>query len=94
MKTFLFAMLTTLLAAGCASSPDRTGSADLADSETLSGPAQERYVTGSRIPRDAGSGAAPATSWPVTVYGREDLERTSETDAISALRYLDPRFFH
>lgn len=92
----LFA-LPALLLGGCATS----GGVPESASEDVTLPVSEqtveyRQVTGSRIRhpvRDSSFDRHPPTTYPITVYGRDDIEGTSETDALDSLRFLDPRFF-
>lgn len=97
MRGYLLLVLSALFVGGCASSGGVPDSA----SEDVTRPASEqaveyRQVTGSRIRhpvRDSSFDRNPPTAYPITVYGRDDIEGTSETDALDSLRFLDPRFF-
>lgn len=79
-----------LLAAGCAHAPVSTQ--DEAGEEAA--PAGRVVVTGSRIPQRADSrGGVPATSSPVRIYSRQDVERTGAGPNLGvALTKLDPSF--
>lgn len=97
MRLLSLLTLSALFLGGCATSggvPESAG-------EDVNIPASEqtveyREVTGSRIRHRVEESRfehGPLTAYPVTVYGRDDIERTSETDALDSLRFLDPRFF-
>ena len=83
--------LAALVAAGCAHAP--VSSQDRADEATV-GPAEPALVTGSRLPqRVEARGGLPATTSPVRIYSREDLDRTGSGPNLRvALSKLDPSF--
>ena len=80
----LFACLAASgLVAGCAHAPAVTSPAE---------PREKVIVTGSRLPQrvDTSSGR-PATTSPVAIYTREELNRAGHgADLGAALRMLDP----
>lgn len=92
MRLFPILTLSALLLAGCASSGGGPALADDANSLSAAEPV-ERYerlgpdVRGTRFRHSS------LSAFPVTIYTREDIRGTSETDALQSLRYLDPRFF-
>lgn len=82
--------LAALVAAGCAHAP--VSSQDQAGETTPA--AETALVTGSRLPqRVAARGGLPATSSPVRIYSRGDLDRTGAGPNLrAALSKLDPSF--
>ncbi len=76
-----------LLAAGCAHAP--VPAQDQGEEAAAAGPV---LVTGSHIPRRVEArGGLPATSSPVRVYSRTELDRTGrDGDLRAALQKLDP----
>lgn len=97
MRVLSLFALSALFLGGCATS----GGVPETASEDLNRPVPEqtgeyRQVTGSRIRHpveESRFDQSALATYPVTVYGRDDIERTSETDALDSLRFLDPRFF-
>ncbi len=86
------AAAAALVAAGCAHAP--VPAQDQADEVAAGGPAEPVLVTGSHIPRRVDArGGLPATSSPVRIYSRRDLDRAGKDgDLRAALQKLDPSF--
>lgn len=98
MRLLSLFVLSALFVGGCATSggvPDPASDNNVTRSESEQA-VEYRQVTGSRIRhpvQDSSIDRIPPTTYPITVYGRDDIEGTSETDALDSLRFLDPRFF-
>ncbi len=84
--------VAALVAAGCAHAP--VSSQDRADEAVAARPAEPVPITGSRLPqRLEARGGLPATTSPVRIYSRGDLDRTgSGPNLRAALSKLDPSF--
>ena len=96
MKRKFLSLITAgliLSLAGCATTQLQKHDAklDAQRAETV----EYRYVTGSRIRQrvDKDRPVDFYTSFPVTAYSRDDLERTGQGDAREALRILQPGLF-
>lgn len=89
----LIAMLALL--AGCAGT-NQVRQESVSQAGVTGAESNQTYtVTGSRIPRSDSAddrGVYRRGAFPVTVFSREELERTGQVDAATALRRLHPGF--